>query len=1060
MYYFFINRPIFAWVMTFLIMLSGLLSLQKIPITQYPNLAPPAISISAYYPGASAQTIEDSITSILEQQLNSLDNLLYINSSSDTSGAATITVFFEPGTNTDIAQVQVQNKIQLAQSLLPQEVQLQGVTVKKAAKNYVMIFTLSSTDAQLRDIDLGGYAQAHIIDSISRINGVGQVDLFSDQYAMRIWLQTDKLTLYHLMPKDIIAAVKAQNTQVTPGQLGSLPAVSGQQLNVQITAQCQLSSVEQFEAIIIKVNPDGSSLYLRDVARVEVGAAGYSRQSRINGKSAAAIGVKLTPEANAITVAQEVRETLNQLADSFPSGMKIDYPLDTSTFIKLSVHEVLITLLEAGLLVFLVMYLFLQNARATLIPIIVVPAALLGTCSIIWLFGFSINVLTMFGMVLAIGLLVDDAIVIVENVERLIIEENLNPKEATKKAMDQVQGALIGITLVLTCVFIPMAFFPGSVGAIYRQFSISIISSMLFSLFLAFSLTPALCANLLKPRDSNLKPSRFFIKFNQIFESNRILYRSRLIKILNQVGRYLLLYIGLIAVALFLYTKLPTSFLPEEDQGYLINIIQLPIGATAEQTLKVVKEVENYYIKVEHEAVDQIIVLMGFSYNGSGQNTAMAYVKLKDWQSRKKPALQVQSIVMRAALALSNVKEAIIVPLNPPAISELGNTSGFNLILQDKSGLGRDQLTAARNDLLAMSFQDLHVANVRPQGMEKSFQYQINIDQQKAQAMGLSLSDINDTLSSLLGSSYINQFIYQSRIQKVILQADAIFRMLPEDIERIHVRNKEGLMVPFSAFCSTKWVKAPSKLERYNGLASLEIVGNAAQGRSSGEAMIAMEKIIQKLPYKIGFSWTGSSYEERLANSQALVLFSLSILIVFLCLAALYESWSIPIAVLLIIPLGVLGALVAALMRSLPNDVYFKVGLLTTIGLATKNAILIIEFAKDLQSQGKTVKEAAIEAAYLRLRPILMTSFAFILGVLPLVFSQGAGSTSQNAVGTGVAGGMIFATVIGIFLVPLLFVCVRNQFSSQKCANNLKKGSDTSNHNELTTKYDHEKDLL
>jgi multidrug efflux pump len=1025
---FFIDRPIFAWVVAILIMVLGTLSIARLPVAQYPSVAPPSISVSANYAGASAETLQDTVTSVIEQQLNGIDNLLYMTSSSDASGNASVTLFFQPGTNPDVAQVQVQNKVQLATPSLPQTVQQQGITVAKATRNFMMFFTLSTPDGSMDEIALGNYIAASVLDPIRRVSGVGEAMMFGTQYAMRIWLNPDKLNSFGMGASDVVEAIQSQNTQVPVGQLGGRPSVAGQQINVILQGRSTLRSVPEFEKILLRVNSDGSRVILSDVARVELGGQDYSTQARVKGYPSSAVAIKLSPSANALKTAVAVRAKVDYLKRFFPPGVEVNFPLDTSTFVRISVEEVVKTLLEAVGLVFLVMYLFLQNFRATLIPTIVVPVALLGTFITMTAFGYSINVLTMFGMVLAIGMLVDDAIVVVENVERIMSEEGLSPVEATRKAMGQITGALIGITLVLTAVFIPMAFFGGSVGAIYRQFSLSLVSSMLFSVFLAMSLTPALCATLLEPVEKGHKHVKrgFFGWFNRGFAKGTTGYQSWVGAILKNKTAAVVAYLAVVGAVGILYMRMPSSFLPEEDQGYFLTNIQLPVGATQARTLEVLKQVEEYYLK--QPEIESFITVAGFSFNGRGQNSALSFIRLKDWDERKGADHRVQAVIRRAFGRFMTIKDAVIYPINPPAISELGNSAGFDFQLQDLAGLGHKALLDARDQLFAMAAKNPKVTGLRMQGLEDAAQVKIILDEDKATTLGLSLGDVNSTLQTCFGSSYVNNFVNGSRVQRVIVQLDAPFRMKPDDINKMFIRNNKGTMVPLSAFTTTKWIYGAPQLQRYNGFPSINIVGTAPPGQSTGDAMLAMEELAAKLPAGIGYEWSGQSYEERLSGSQAPLLYGLSILVVFLCLAALYESWSIPVAVLLVVPLGVVGALIAASLRGLPNDVYFKVGLLTTVGLATKNAILIIEYAKSLQEEGKGLLEATLEAVHLRLRPILMTSFAFILGVLPLVLSTGAGSASQNAIGTGVAGGMLSATILAIFLVPVFYVIIRRVF--------------------------------
>jgi multidrug efflux pump len=1029
---FFIDRPVFAWVVSILIMLFGALAINRLPVAQYPRVAPPSISVTANYAGASAETLQNTVVSVIEQQMNGLDGLLYMSSSADASGIATINLYFVPGTDPDTAQVQVQNKVQLATSSLPLTVQQQGVVVAKSTRNFMMFIALSTKDGSMDEVAVGNYIASSLLDPIRRVSGVGEANMFGTEYAMRIWLDPSKLTSFRLTPSDVQTAVQAQNAQIPVGQLGGRPSIVGQQLNVILQGRTTLRTVEEFENILLRVNSDGSRVRLRDVARLELGGQDYSLQARINGRPSAAMAIKLSPTANALQTAEAIRTKVKELSKFFPLGLEVNYPLDTSTFVQLSIEEVIKTLVEAIVLVFLVMYLFLQNIRATFIPTIVVPVALLGTFVVMSAFGFSINVLTMFGMVLAIGILVDDAIVVIENVERIMTEEGLSPRDATRKAMDQITGALIGITVVLTAVFIPMAFFTGSVGAIYRQFSLALVASMVFSVFLAMSLTPALCATLLKPiaKGEHHERRGFFGWFNRMFASNTKRYQGVVGRMLHQKGRYMVVFAAIVALVGWLYVRMPSAFLPDEDQGYFITAIQLPVGATQTRALDVIKQVEAFY--GAQPEIEQFITVAGFSFNGRGQNSALAFVRLKPWEERKGSEHTVQKVIARSFANLGKIKDAIIFPVNPPAISELGTSSGFDFQLQDLAGLGHDKLVEARNQLLALAAKNSHVAGVRLQGLEDTAQLKIDLDEDKATTLGVALADINTTMQASFGSTYINNFVNGNRVQRVIMQLDAPYRMTPDDINRIFVRNSAGTMVPLSAFTKVTWTYGAPLLQRYNGFPSMEIIGAAPPGKSTGEAMQAMEDMAGQLPAGIGFEWTGQSYEERLSGSQAPMLYAISLVVVFLCLAALYESWSIPLAVILVVPLGIVGALLATTLRGMPNDVYFKVGLLVTVGLSTKNAILIIEFAESLMAQGKGLIEATLEAVHLRLRPILMTSLAFILGVMPLATSRGAGSASQNAIGTGVAGGMFTATVLAIFLVPVFFVVVRGIFKHRK----------------------------
>ncbi|HFJ2827854.1 TPA: efflux RND transporter permease subunit [Salmonella enterica] len=1030
---FFIRRPIFAWVLAIILMMAGALAIMQLPVAQYPTIAPPAVSISATYPGADAQTVQDTVTQVIEQNMNGIDNLMYMSSTSDSAGSVTITLTFQSGTDPDIAQVQVQNKLQLATPLLPQEVQQQGISVEKSSSSFLMVAGFVSDNPNTTQDDISDYVASNIKDSISRLNGVGDVQLFGAQYAMRIWLDANLLNKYQLTPVDVINQLKVQNDQIAAGQLGGTPALPGQQLNASIIAQTRLKDPEEFGKVTLRVNTDGSVVHLKDVARIELGGENYNVVARINGKPASGLGIKLATGANALDTATAIKAKLAELQPFFPQGMKVVYPYDTTPFVKISIHEVVKTLFEAIILVFLVMYLFLQNIRATLIPTIAVPVVLLGTFAVLAAFGYSINTLTMFGMVLAIGLLVDDAIVVVENVERVMMEDNLSPREATEKSMSQIQGALVGIAMVLSAVFIPMAFFGGSTGAIYRQFSITIVSAMALSVLVALILTPALCAMLLKPvsAEHHEKKSGFFGWFNTKFDHSVNHYTNSVSGIVRNTGRYLIIYLLIVVGMAVLFLRLPTSFLPEEDQGVFLTMIQLPSGATQERTQKVLDQVTHYYLNNEKANVESVFTVNGFSFSGQGQNSGMAFVSLKPWEERNGEENSVEAVIARATRAFSQIRDGLVFPFNMPAIVELGTATGFDFELIDQGGLGHDALTKARNQLLGMvaKHPDLLV-RVRPNGLEDTPQFKLDVDQEKAQALGVSLSDINETISAALGGYYVNDFIDRGRVKKVYVQADAQFRMLPEDINNLYVRSANGEMVPFSTFSSARWIYGSPRLERYNGMPSMELLGEAAPGRSTGEAMSLMENLASQLPNGIGYDWTGMSYQERLSGNQAPALYAISLIVVFLCLAALYESWSIPFSVMLVVPLGVVGALLAASLRGLNNDVYFQVGLLTTIGLSAKNAILIVEFAKDLmEKEGRGLIEATLEASRMRLRPILMTSLAFILGVMPLVISRGAGSGAQNAVGTGVMGGMLTATLLAIFFVPVFFVVVKRRFN-------------------------------
>ncbi len=1033
---FFIDRPIFAWVIALVVMLAGLLSIKRLPIAQYPNIAPPTITVTAVYPGASAKTVEDTVTQIIEQNMTGLDGLRYISSTSDNTGTSQITLTFNSGVDPDIAQVQVQNKLKLAEPLLPQEVEQQGVKVTKSVRNFIMVVGFYSDDGSMNRNDIADYVAANVQDPLSRVPGVGEVTLFGTQYAMRIWLDPNKLISYKLTPTDVASAVRAQNAQVAAGQLGGLPAVGGQQLNATINAQSLLQRPEQFENIVLRTNENGASVRLRDVARVELGGENYNVVSFYNGQPSSGVAIRLASGANALETADAVRAKVDDLAPFFPRGLKAIIPYDTTPFIRLSIHEVVKTLLEAFTLVFLVMFLFLQNLRATLIPAIAVPIVLLGAFAAMSAFGFSINVLTMFGLVLAIGLLVDDAIVVVENVERVMSEEGLSPKEATRKSMGQITGALIGIALVLASVFIPMSLFGGSVGVIYRQFSLTLAASMLLSIGVALILSPALCATLLKPvhKGEHFKTTGFFGRFNRGFDNGRNTLLSVVQRMLAASGRWLAVFAAMVAVVVLLLYRMPTSFLPDEDQGILFTQVVLPPGATQERTLGVLRQIERHYLQDEKDAVEALFTVAGFSFSGSGQNAGIAFVRMKDWSQRPGAQLSVQAVAQRANIAFSKLRDAIAFAFVPPAVLELGTANGFDMHLQDRAGAGHTALMGARNELLGMAAKEPTLAAVRPNGQEDTPQYQVDVDTVRAGALGLSVGDINQVLSAAWGSAFINDFVDRGRVKKVYMQAEAKYRMLPEDLDKWYVRNGQGDMVPFSMFARGKWSYGSPRLERFNGVSAVEIQGQSAPGASSGEAMAKMEELAAKLPQGFGVSWTGLSYEERLSGAQAPLLYALSMLVVFLCLAALYESWAIPFAVMLVVPLGVLGALLAANARGLADDVYFQVGLLVTIGLSAKNAVLIIQFALQQMAHGVELVPATIEAVRLRLRPILMTSLAFGFGVLPMALATGAGSGSQNAIGTGVFGGMVAATFLGVVYVPVFFVVVMRTFGRKVLA--------------------------
>ncbi|KAB8309564.1 multidrug efflux RND transporter permease AcrD [Erwinia endophytica] len=1030
---FFIDRPIFAWVIAILLCLTGTLAILSLPVEQYPDLTPPNVRITANYPGASAETLENTVTQVIEQNMTGIDNLMYMSSQSSNTGQATITLTFVAGTNPDEARQQVQNQLQSALRKLPQDVQSQGVTVTKTGDANILMVAFVSTDGSMDKQDISDYVASHVQDPLSRINGVGEVDAYGSQYAMRIWLDPNKMIDYAVTTSDVVSAIKAQNSQVAVGQLGGLPAVNRQALNATINSQSLLHTPEQFRNITLRVNQDGSEVKLSDVADVAMGAEKYDYESQYNGHPASGLGIKLASGANELQTDKLVRARIAELSRYFPHGLKAEIAYETTPFVTASIEDVVKTLFEAVLLVFVVMYLFLQNFRATLIPTIAVPVVLLGTFTILSACGSSINTLTMFAMVLAIGLLVDDAIVVVENVERIMSEEGLSPREATRKSMGQIQGALVGIALVLSAVFIPMAFFGGTTGAIYRQFSLTIVSAMVLSVLVAMILTPALCATLLKPLPPGHHHGQrgFFGWFNRVFNSNAERYERGVGKIIAKAGRWLLLYLLIIIGMVFLFLHLPTSFLPLEDRGVFTTQVQLPPGSTLQQTHQLVNQVEQYYLTHEKNNVLSVFSTIGAGPGGNGQNVARMFVRLKDWGDRSGAENSAFAIIERATKAFRNVSEGRVIASSPPAITGLGNAAGFDLELQDHAGLGHDALMKARDELLAKASHNPSLVRVRHNGLDDTPQLRINIDQHKAQALGVSIDDINNTLQTGWGSTYVNDFLDRGRVKKVYVQAAAPYRMLPDDLDKWYVRNSGGGMVPFSTFATTHWETGSPRLERYNGYSSVEIVGEPAQGVSSGTAMDIMEKIVSQLPDGFGLQWTGASLQERMSGSQAPALYAISLLVVFLCLAALYESWSIPFSVMLVVPLGVVGALLATWLSGLENDVYFQVGLLTVIGLSAKNAILIVEFANELHSQGRNLLEATLEASRQRLRPILMTSLAFIFGVLPMAVSHGAGSSSQHAVGTGVVGGMTSACILAIFFVPLFFVLIRRRFPAK-----------------------------
>ncbi|MGN4190624.1 efflux RND transporter permease subunit [Burkholderia gladioli] len=1028
---FFIRRPIFAWVLAITVMLGGLLALRTLPVAQYPEIAPTTISIFATYPGADARTVENSVTRVIEQGMTGVDNLQYMSASSESTGEVEIRLTFTNRADPDVAQMQVQNKLQLVTSQLPTIVQTSGLTVTKSSASFLMVVGFASTDGKLDSADLDDFVVSAMNDTIKRVPGVGNTQLFGAAYAMRIWLDPAKLHRYALMPGDIEDALRAQNAQVAAGQLGAQPAVPGQQLNATVTAQSRLQTPSQFGNVIVKSGADGAIVRLRDVARIELGAETYTYESRYNGMPASGLGVNLAPGANAIDTARAVKAAIASLAGTMPKGVQVFYPYDTTPFVTLSIEEVVKTLIEAVVLVFIVMFVFLQSVRATLIPALAIPVVLLGTLGVLALAGYSINTLTMFAMVLAIGLLVDDAIVVVENVERVMHEEGLSPREATRKSMREITGALVGIATVLSAVFVPMAFFSGSTGIIYRQFSVTIVTAMLLSVLVAMVLTPALCASLLKRGEDHAARRGLAGWFNRHFDRGALAYRRGVQGVLARGRRFLLLFVLLVAVTGWMFVRLPGSFLPVEDQGTLITAVQLPAGAMRDRTEQVLSRVTDYYLKDEKHAVEGVMTVAGYGFGGSGQNVGIAFIRMRDFKDRRKADWSAQAVAQRAQAAFSAIRDAQVYALLPPAIDGMGTSNGFDFFLQDVNGAGHERLNAIRDRLLAAAGKSALLANTRPNGQEDTPQFAVEVDQSKASTLGLNLADVNTTLSVAWGSDYVNDFIDRGRVKRVYVQSDAGFRMHPGDLDHWYVRGSGGEMVPFSSFAAGRWSFGATRLERYNGMSALEIQGEAAPGVSSGDAMREIDRLVASLPAGFRHEWTGLSFEERLSGNQATALYAISVLVVFLCLAALYESWSIPFAVMLSVPVGIAGALAGAFLFGQTNDVYFKVGLLTTIGLAAKNAILIVEFALEREARGASLLEATLDAARQRLRPILMTSFAFILGVLPLALARGAGSGAQNAIGVGVLGGMIAATVLGIFFVPLLFVSVRRVFGGK-----------------------------
>ncbi|HEY2049537.1 MAG TPA: efflux RND transporter permease subunit [Caulobacteraceae bacterium] len=1031
---FFIERPILAVVIALVVMLAGSLSLLALPVAQYPTIAPPRVFIGANYPGADAKTTEESVTQVIEQQLRGIDHLNYFSSTSGSDGSSNITVTFAPGTNPDTAQVQVQNKLAQATPLLPTEVQQQGIFVGKSGASFLMVMALYDTSGRYNDVDISDYLYARLLDPISRVNGVGNVNVFGGEYAMRIWLDPEKLNAFKLMPSDVRAAILALNVAVPAGQVGAQPAAPAQAMNVIITARSRMRTAEEFRQIVLKSQPDGSLVRLKDVARVEIGAQVYGFVSRLNGRPASGVGITLTPGANALVTSQAVKRRAAELAASFPAGLHLAFPVDTTTFIKLSIEHVVITLLEAVALVVAVMYLFLQNWRVTLIPALAVPVVLMGTFGVLAVFGYSINTLTLFAMVLAIGLLVDDAIVVVENVERIMTEEGLAPKAATIKSMGEITSALVGIALVLSAVFLPMAFFPGSTGVIYRQFSVTIVSAMTLSVLVALILTPALCATLLRPVESAQRRIAPFRLFNRGFESLVRRYDAAVVRFLARPRLALAGYGLLLALMVTLFVALPSAFLPAEDQGTIFTTFSLPSGAVQDRTVAVAKQIERYYATTEGANIDTVFIVTGQSFGGSGQNQGTAFVHLRDWSKRPGAENRAQAIADRASAAFSKIRDGLVFVVVPPAVQSLGNASGFDMELQDRAGLGHSALTAAKAQFIELANKDPRLASVRANGLEDTPQLHVDIDQARAAALGLDENDINDAISSSWGGSFVNNFIDRGRVKQVYMQADAPFRARIDDLGRWYVRGATGVMAPFSAFATWRWTGGPAQLERYNGIASMEIQGAPAKGVSTGTAMSEVTRLVGELPRGVGFDWTGISLQERESGAQAPALYALSILVIFLCLAGLYESWSVPLSVMLVIPLGVVGALVAAKLRGFYDDIYFQVGMLTTIGLSAKNAILIVQFAQEAEARGAGRWEAVVQAARLRLRPILMTSLAFVAGVLPLAISTGPGAGSQNDIGTGVIGGMISATVLAIFFVPLFYLLIRRGFRASKDA--------------------------
>lgn len=1046
---FFLDRPVFAWVIAIIIMLGGGLAIYNLPVSQYPPIAPPSIYIATNYPGGSAETVENSVTQVIEQKMTGLDKMIYLSATSDSAGNSRIELTFAPGTDPDLAWAKVQNKLQLAMASLPQVVQLRGITVGKATRNYLMMIGLISEDGSMDGIDLRDYAQSNLEKVLSRVPGVGEVEMFGSQYAMRIWLNPDRLVDYQLTMDDVIGALKSYNVEVSAGQFGGAPAVKGQRLNTSIVVQSLLKTPAEFASIPLRVNPDGSIVRIRDVGRTELGTDAYNVDVLYNGKPSAGMAIRQMAGANALDTADAVKARLKDMSRYFPPGMKAVYPFDTTPFIRVAIYEVVKTLLEAILLVFLIMWLFMGNIRATLIPTIAVPVVLLGTFAVMGLFGFSINMLTMFAMVLSIGLLVDDAIVVVENVERIMSEEGLSPKLATRRSMGQITSALIGIGLVLSAVFGPMAFFGGSTGVIYRQFSVTLIASMLLSVVVALILTPVLCASLLKPVRAGHEPAEnaisflrpFFLRFDRFFFRTRDRFVKTVERSQSRKLRYIIIYVVIVAVLGILFFRMPTGYLPDEDQGTMMSQVILPTGSTLEQTNAVLEKMRSYFMETEKEAVKSCLTISGAGFSGTAQNNGMIFVMLRDWELRKRADLRVRAVAERATKAFARFRNSIAFAFPPPPVVELGTATGFDFQLLDRGGLGHNNLMAARNQLLGLASRDPRLTKVRPNGLEDVPEYRVDVDWDKAGALGIPIDAIHDTVVAAFGSAYVNDFIQGGRIKRVFVQADAPYRMLPQDIDELYVRNKAGKMVPFSSFSSGHWTSGSPRLERFNGFPSMNIQGEAPARRSTGEAMQAMEEIVTKLPKGIGFEWTGLSYQEKMSSSQGPLLYAFSIIVIFLCLAALYESWTIPISIMLVLPLGVIGAALATWSRGMYNDVYFQIGFLTTLGLTTKNAILVVQFAKEQMAQGAGLIEATVEAAKLRFRPIIMTSLAFFFGVLPLAVATGAGAGAMKAIGTAVAGGMLTATVIAIFFIPLFFVLISRIFKKKQKPRDLDNGS-------------------